>query len=50
MSRHATQIAGELEKLLDLIPEQSPLINEAVSALYRQAAIIAQAKAAFRED
>ena len=49
MSRHATLIAGDLEKLRDLIPEQSAIINEAVSALYRQAATIAIVRGAIRE-
>ena len=49
MNRHPTIIAGELEKLRDLIPDQTALIQEAVSALYRQAATIAQAKAAFKD-
>jgi len=49
MNRHPTLIAGDLEKLRDLIPEQTALINEAVSALYRQAAIIAQVKGAIRD-
>lgn len=48
MKRHATLVAGDLEKLRDLIPEQSAIIQEAVSALYRQAAIIAEVKAVFK--
>lgn len=48
MNRHATEVAGDLAKLADRIPEQSAIIQEAVSALYRQAAIIAQVKAAFK--
>lgn len=47
-NRHATEVARDLSKLADLIPAQSAIINEAVSALYRQAAMIAQVKAAMK--
>ena len=47
-SRHATAIADDLSRLKDRCPEQSEIIEEAVSALYRQAAIIAEVKAVFR--
>lgn len=48
MNRHATQIANDLKRLKDFLPQHEALIEEAVSALYRQAAIIAEVKAVFR--
>ncbi len=49
MTRHATEVARDLGKLVDLIPAQSELIEEAVSTLYRQAAIIAEVKSAIKD-
>lgn len=47
-ARHATEVARDLAKLADFIPMHSELIAEACSELNRQAAVIAEVKAAFR--
>lgn len=46
--RHPTEVARDLGKLKDRCPDQAALIEEAVSALFRQAATIASVKAAIK--
>lgn len=46
--RHATTIAADLRKLATAAPVHADLLNEAATALYRQASTIALVKGAFK--
>ena len=46
--RHATTIAADLRKLATAAPDHAHLLNEAATALYRQASTIALVKGAFK--
>jgi hypothetical protein len=49
MIQDTLRVIADLEKLRDAIPQYETVIKEAVSTLYRQAAIIAEVKSAIKD-